>query len=131
MSSCRRASQVDVDPALARNELCIAQIVLHTKASHREPKKHYLGARLADDQPGDLIYRHALHLHTNRSVRVLCARPRMRCNDVFAGLQRTFQANICQTCTPSTERRMSPGEMPPHAYDAEPSTRAFTMHGAM
>ena len=50
---------------------------------------------MADDQPGDLIDRHALHLHTNRSVRVLHARSRMGCNDVSAGLQRTFQANIC------------------------------------
>ena len=86
---------------------------------------------MADDKPGDLIDRHALHLRTNQSVRVFCARFRMGCNDVSAGPQRTFQANICRTGTPSTEMRMSPGEMPPHAYEAEPSARAFTTHGAM
>lgn len=50
---------------------------------------HYLGAHLSDDQAADLIDRHALHLHANRSVRALCARPRTGRKDLLAFLQRT------------------------------------------
>jgi hypothetical protein len=85
---------------------------------------------LADDQAADLIDRHALHLHANRSVRALCARPRMGRKDLLAFLQHTLHGNVCRTGTLSTERRMSPREMPPHACEAEPSTMSFTTHGA-